>query len=238
MGTTVLEPRGGGVRVRRCATTGPLRGGRVPRMRGGGRGAARAAGGVRVPDHELAQVKTHTRKVRQRGGTSSTCCSRRTTASATAASGTTTASCSRWRRSTASISTGSATSPSRRCRKTSRATRSSATWTSASCAAAACARASTSRRSACWSRRPQQQDGVSTFLDKPLGEVVCINCGQCINRCPTAPCTPTTRRTTSARHRRPHQARRHPAAPSPRAGIGECFGCAPGTPMTYQMNTG
>jgi NADH-quinone oxidoreductase subunit G/[NiFe] hydrogenase diaphorase moiety small subunit len=26
---------------------------------------------------------------------------------------------------------------------------------------------------------------ISTFLDKPLGDVVCINCGQCINRCPT-----------------------------------------------------
>jgi len=27
---------------------------------------------------------------------------------------------------------------------------------------------------------------VSTFLDKPLADVICINCGQCINRCPTA----------------------------------------------------
>ena len=26
---------------------------------------------------------------------------------------------------------------------------------------------------------------ISTYLDKPLGDVVCINCGQCINRCPT-----------------------------------------------------
>jgi len=26
---------------------------------------------------------------------------------------------------------------------------------------------------------------VGTFMDKPLAEVVCINCGQCINRCPT-----------------------------------------------------
>ena len=26
---------------------------------------------------------------------------------------------------------------------------------------------------------------VITFGDKPLGEVICINCGQCINRCPT-----------------------------------------------------
>ncbi|MDP2364178.1 MAG: 2Fe-2S iron-sulfur cluster-binding protein, partial [Ignavibacteria bacterium] len=27
---------------------------------------------------------------------------------------------------------------------------------------------------------------ISTFLDKPLLDVICINCGQCINRCPTA----------------------------------------------------
>ncbi len=27
---------------------------------------------------------------------------------------------------------------------------------------------------------------ISTFLEKPMHEVVCTNCGQCINRCPTA----------------------------------------------------
>jgi NADH-quinone oxidoreductase subunit G/[NiFe] hydrogenase diaphorase moiety small subunit len=26
---------------------------------------------------------------------------------------------------------------------------------------------------------------ISTYLDKALADVVCINCGQCINRCPT-----------------------------------------------------
>ena len=26
---------------------------------------------------------------------------------------------------------------------------------------------------------------IATFCDKPLAEVICINCGQCINRCPT-----------------------------------------------------
>lgn len=30
---------------------------------------------------------------------------------------------------------------------------------------------------------------ISTFLNKPLNEVVCTNCGQCINRCPTAALT-------------------------------------------------
>lgn len=30
---------------------------------------------------------------------------------------------------------------------------------------------------------------ISTFLNKPLNEVVCTNCGQCINRCPTGALT-------------------------------------------------
>ena len=30
---------------------------------------------------------------------------------------------------------------------------------------------------------------ISTFLNKPLSEVVCTNCGQCINRCPTGALT-------------------------------------------------
>ena len=33
---------------------------------------------------------------------------------------------------------------------------------------------------------------VSTFMDKPLADVVCINCGQCSNRCPTGGSRPTT----------------------------------------------
>lgn len=79
---------------------------------------------------------------------------------------------------------------------------------------------------------------VSTFMDKPLGDVVCINCGQCINRCPTG----------ALRARDPGdeiwQAIDDPTkhvviqtAPSPRAGMGECFGLEPGTPVTGQLNT-
>ncbi|MCL2246372.1 MAG: 2Fe-2S iron-sulfur cluster-binding protein, partial [Lentimicrobiaceae bacterium] len=30
---------------------------------------------------------------------------------------------------------------------------------------------------------------MSTFLEKPLADVVCTNCGQCINRCPTGALT-------------------------------------------------
>jgi len=33
---------------------------------------------------------------------------------------------------------------------------------------------------------------ISTFLNKPLNDVVCTNCGQCINRCPTGALTERT----------------------------------------------
>jgi NADH-quinone oxidoreductase subunit G/[NiFe] hydrogenase diaphorase moiety small subunit len=79
---------------------------------------------------------------------------------------------------------------------------------------------------------------ISTFLDKPLGDVVCINCGQCINRCPTGALHAAD--TSDEVWRAIDDPTKHvviQTAPSPRAGIGECFGCEPGTPMTYQMNT-
>jgi NADH-quinone oxidoreductase subunit G/[NiFe] hydrogenase diaphorase moiety small subunit len=79
---------------------------------------------------------------------------------------------------------------------------------------------------------------ISTFLDKPLGDVVCINCGQCINRCPTGALHAAD--TSDEIWRAIDDPTKHvviQTAPSPRAGIGECFGCEPGTPMTYQMNT-
>ncbi len=79
---------------------------------------------------------------------------------------------------------------------------------------------------------------IGTFMDRDLGTVVCINCGQCINRCPTG----------ALRAKDPgdevwaaiDDPTKHvviQTAPSPRAGIGECFGLPPGTPMTMKMNT-
>jgi NADH-quinone oxidoreductase subunit G/[NiFe] hydrogenase diaphorase moiety small subunit len=82
------------------------------------------------------------------------------------------------------------------------------------------------------------QTRISTYLDKPLGEVVCINCGQCINRCPTGALHAND--SSDDIWRAIDDPAKHvviQTAPSPRAGIGECFGCEPGTPMTYQMNT-
>jgi iron-only hydrogenase group A len=79
---------------------------------------------------------------------------------------------------------------------------------------------------------------ISTYLDKPLGDVVCINCGQCINRCPTGALHAND--ASDEVWRAIDDPKKHvviQTAPSPRAGIGECFGLPPGTPMTYQMNT-
>ena len=79
---------------------------------------------------------------------------------------------------------------------------------------------------------------IETFLDKPLSDVVCINCGQCINRCPTGALTandPTDEVWAAIDDPTKHVTIQ--TAPSPRAGIGECFGLEPGTPMTFEMNT-
>ena len=82
------------------------------------------------------------------------------------------------------------------------------------------------------------QTKIATFLDKPLGEVVCINCGQCINRCPTGALRandPTDEVWAAIDDPTKHVVIQ--TAPAPRSAIGECFGLAAGTPMTFQMNS-
>lgn len=79
---------------------------------------------------------------------------------------------------------------------------------------------------------------VSTFLDKPLADVVCINCGQCINRCPTGALRandPTDEVWSAIDNASKHVVIQ--TAPSPRAAIGECFGLDPGHALTFQLNT-
>jgi len=79
---------------------------------------------------------------------------------------------------------------------------------------------------------------VITFGDKPLAEVVCINCGQCINRCPTGALranNPTDEVWSAIDNPEKHVVIQ--TAPSPRAGIGECFGLEPGIPLTFELNT-
>jgi len=79
---------------------------------------------------------------------------------------------------------------------------------------------------------------VITFGDKPLADVVCINCGQCINRCPTGALRandPTDEVWAAIDDPTKHVIIQ--TAPSPRAGIGECFGLEPGHPLTFELNT-
>jgi NADH dehydrogenase/NADH:ubiquinone oxidoreductase subunit G len=79
---------------------------------------------------------------------------------------------------------------------------------------------------------------ITTFMDKPLAEVVCINCGQCINRCPTGALRandPTDEVWAAIDDPRKHVVIQ--TAPAPRAAIGECFGVEPGRALTFEMNT-
>ena len=79
---------------------------------------------------------------------------------------------------------------------------------------------------------------VATFLDKPLAEVVCIQCGQCINRCPTGALQAND--LTDEVWAAIDDPAKHvviQTAPSPRAAIGECFGQPPGTALTFELNT-
>ena len=79
---------------------------------------------------------------------------------------------------------------------------------------------------------------VTTFADLPLSSEFCINCGQCVNRCPTGALTTVdvTARVRAALN----DPRKHvviQTAPAPRAALGEEFGLSPGTPVTWQLNT-
>ncbi|MBN2055868.1 iron hydrogenase small subunit [bacterium] len=79
---------------------------------------------------------------------------------------------------------------------------------------------------------------VATFMEKPLADVICINCGQCINRCPTGALTAYD--VTDEVWAAIDDPTKHvviQTAPSPRAGIGECFGLEPGHALTFEMNT-
>lgn len=79
---------------------------------------------------------------------------------------------------------------------------------------------------------------IQTFMNLPLGDTMCINCGQCINRCPTGALQ--TVDATCDVWKAIDDPKKHvviQTAPAPRAAIAECFGEAPGTPRTFEMNT-
>jgi len=77
---------------------------------------------------------------------------------------------------------------------------------------------------------------ISTFLDKPMDSVVCTNCGQCINRCPTASLTERTYidQVFDAIYD-PQKFVVVQTAPATRVAIGEEFGLEPGTRVTGKM---
>ncbi|QQS36473.1 MAG: iron hydrogenase small subunit [Ignavibacteriales bacterium] len=79
---------------------------------------------------------------------------------------------------------------------------------------------------------------IGTFWDKPLAEVICINCGQCINRCPTGALRANDPRDEIwAAIDDPKKHVVIQTAPSPRAAICEEFGMEAGTSLTGEMNT-
>jgi iron-only hydrogenase group A len=86
-------------------------------------------------------------------------------------------------------------------------------------------------------RHRSNQVEIATFMEKPLAEVVCINCGQCINRCPTAALyAKNALEDVWKALDDPSKYVVIQTAPSPRAAMGEMFGLEPGTTVTYQMN--
>jgi len=79
---------------------------------------------------------------------------------------------------------------------------------------------------------------IGTFFDKPLAEVICINCGQCINRCPTGALRANDPRDEIwAAIDDPTKHVIIQTAPSPRAAIGEEFGQGAGKSFTGELNT-
>ncbi len=79
---------------------------------------------------------------------------------------------------------------------------------------------------------------IATFFDRPLNDVICINCGQCINRCPTAALftnDPSDEIWAAIDDPKKHVVIQ--TAPSPRAAIGEEFGMPAGKSYTRELNT-
>jgi len=79
---------------------------------------------------------------------------------------------------------------------------------------------------------------ISTFMDLPFNEVVCTNCGQCVNRCPTGALT--ERRYFDQVWEAIGDPTKHVVmntAPSVRVALGEMLGYEVGTRVTGKMVT-
>lgn len=79
---------------------------------------------------------------------------------------------------------------------------------------------------------------IATHMDRPMSQVVCINCGQCITHCPTG----ALREKSDAEKvwaaiDDPDMHVVIQTAPAPRAAIGEEFGLPAGTSVTRKLNT-
>jgi len=79
---------------------------------------------------------------------------------------------------------------------------------------------------------------VDTFWNTPMLNTLCINCGQCVNRCPTGALTEKS--DVDAVWDAIDNPQKHvviQTAPAPRAAIPEEFGVEPGTCLTKELNT-
>jgi NADP-reducing hydrogenase subunit HndD len=79
---------------------------------------------------------------------------------------------------------------------------------------------------------------ISSFMDKPMNDVVCTNCGQCINRCPTAALVERNYidQVFDVIYD-PSKFVVVQTAPATRVALGEEFGLEPGTRVTGKMVT-
>ncbi len=79
---------------------------------------------------------------------------------------------------------------------------------------------------------------IGTFMDRPMADLICVNCGQCINRCPVGALK--AKDPSDVIWEAIDDPKKHvviQTAPAPRSAIGECFGLEPGVPLTFEMNT-
>lgn len=90
--------------------------------------------------------------------------------------------------------------------------------------------------SALWAVNRGNHTKISTFLNKPMHYVVCTNCGQCVNRCPTGALTERNYiQDVWGAIDDPEVHVVVQTAPAVRVGLGEALGMDPGKVVTGKM---